>query len=155
MRVCLDANLFISYLLRSSGQSPPAVIMNAAFVGQFDLVLNEKTLPETRHSITSKPYLARRIQKLDVDALAIELRLRATIIPEMATPFPAVTRDPGDDFLVTHAVVHAVDYLVSGDKDLLVLGEIAGVRIVSPAVFVAILNAETASESRIGETEVG
>lgn len=117
--------------------------MNAVFAGQFELVLNEQTIMETRQSVADKPFLARRIQEIDVEALTGQLGLTATIIPKTSTPIPSVTRDPGDDYLITHAVLHAIDYLVTGDKDLLVLGKIAGVSIVSPAEFVNILDAET------------
>jgi putative PIN family toxin of toxin-antitoxin system len=145
MRVCIDATVLISYLLRGSDEHPPGVVVNAGLTGRFDLILNEKTLIETRQSISSKPYLSRRILEIDLEALAVGLALVATVIPETASPFPAVTRDPGDDYLIAHAVLEQVDYLVTGDKDLLVLGEVAGVQIVSPAGFVAILEAETGS----------
>ena len=145
MRVCIDANVLISYLLRGSDEHPPGVVVNAGLAGRFDLILNEKTLIETRQSISSKPYLSRRILEIDLEALAVGLGLVATVIPETALPFPAVTRDPGDDYLIAHAVLEQVDYLVTGGKDLLVLGEVAGVQIVSPAGFVAILEAETGS----------
>lgn len=142
MKVCFDANVFISYLLRSPQHNPPAMIMRAAFAGLFEIVLNQKTIMETRQSVTSKPYLARRIQHIDVETLTIELGPMATIIPELAAPFPSVTRDSGDDYIITHAVLHAIDYLVTGDKDLLVLQQVHNTRIVSPAEFVAILDAE-------------
>ena len=43
-------------------------------------------------------------------------------------------------------MLEQVDYVVSGDKDLLVLEGVAGVRIVSPAAFVAILDPAAPSE---------
>lgn len=143
MRVCIDANVFISYLLRSSDEHAPGVVISAGLAGRFDLILNEKTLIETRQSISSKPYLTQRIREIDLEALAVGLGLVATITPEIARAFPSATRDPGDDYLIAHAVLEQVDYIVSGDKDLLVLGEVAGVQIVSPAEFVAILESET------------
>ena len=53
---------------------------------------------------------------------------------------PSVTRDRKDDYLLAYAVVGRADYLVTGDRDLLVLGEVEGVRIVSPAGFVGALS---------------
>jgi predicted nucleic acid-binding protein len=50
-----------------------------------------------------------------------------------------VARDPEDDKLLACAVEGRADYLVSGDKDLLVLQEYAGVQVISPAQFVKIL----------------
>jgi predicted nucleic acid-binding protein len=62
----------------------------------------------------------------------------AAALPPSA-PVPAVVRDPKDDYLIAHSVLEQVDYLVSGDKDLLVLGSVLGVRIVSPADFALLL----------------
>jgi len=45
---------------------------------------------------------------------------------------PAVTRDPSDDRVIACAVAARADYLVTGDDDMLVLGEHKGIRIVTP-----------------------
>jgi putative PIN family toxin of toxin-antitoxin system len=45
---------------------------------------------------------------------------------------PAVTPDPSDDQVIACAVAAGVDYLVTGDDDMLVLGEHEGIRIVTP-----------------------
>lgn len=50
-----------------------------------------------------------------------------------------MTRDPKDDYLIAYAVIGEADYLVTGDKDLLVLEQIAGVTIVTPARFADLL----------------
>lgn len=155
MKVCLDANVFISYLLRSSDEHPPGIVINAGLAGRFDVILNEKTIIETRQSISSKPYLTQRIREIDLEALVVGLDLVATVIPETAAPLPLVTRDPGDDYLIAHSILEQIDYLVTGDKDLLVLGEVAGIHIVTPAEFVAILEAEPGPRSgkRISASE--
>jgi predicted nucleic acid-binding protein len=49
-----------------------------------------------------------------------------------AAPF---CRDPDDDLIVATAVVAMADRLVTGDNDLLILGEHHGVRIVTPRQF--------------------
>lgn len=46
-----------------------------------------------------------------------------------------VCRDPNDDMVLECALVCNAQYIISGDKDLLVLGSFRGVRIVSPAEF--------------------
>ena len=52
---------------------------------------------------------------------------------------PEATRDPKDDPLVACAVEGAADYLVSGDRDLLDLGETENTRMVTPREFVETL----------------
>jgi uncharacterized protein len=49
-------------------------------------------------------------------------------------------RDPDDAMFVECAVSAGATYLVSGDDDLLTLGQIEGVSIVTPAGFLAVLD---------------
>jgi len=56
---------------------------------------------------------------------------------------PAVVpRDRDDDHVLACAIAGEVDYVVSGDRDLLDLREYRGIRILSPAAFVALLKEE-------------
>jgi uncharacterized protein len=49
----------------------------------------------------------------------------------------AVSRDPDDDELIALAVASQADLIISGDADLLSLGEHAGIPIVDPADAIA------------------
>jgi predicted nucleic acid-binding protein len=49
-----------------------------------------------------------------------------------------VCRDPNDDMVLECAVAAGAQCVVSGDKDLLVLNPYNGIRIVSPAEFLAL-----------------
>jgi len=51
-----------------------------------------------------------------------------------------IVRDPSDNHLVAAALQENCDYLVTGDNDLLVLGSINMVQIVSPADFLEQMN---------------
>lgn len=61
-----------------------------------------------------------------------ELRQLAEVIdpPPLARP---VCRDPDDDALLALALAARVDWIVSGDADLLVLERFEGIPVVSPA----------------------
>lgn len=52
---------------------------------------------------------------------------------------PGVTRDPKDDSVVACAKEGEVDHIVSGDQNLLVLGEYEGIQVITPRQFVEIL----------------
>ncbi len=143
MRVCLDANLLISALLHSSSERSPGQIVEAAIAGRFHLILSQTTLQELVKAVENMPYLNARISADEITEFVATLQLIGSIVPEISELLPAVTRDPGDDYLIAHAVLEEIDYLVTGDKDLLVLRQIDMTRIVSPARFVAILQSET------------
>jgi len=55
---------------------------------------------------------------------------------------------PEDDFILAAAMAGTVDYLVTGDKQLVALGNIEGIDIVRPAEFVAILDAASEMPTR-------
>lgn len=139
MRALLDANLFVSYLLAPERESPSAQIIRAALLGKFTLLLPEALLDELVHAVERKPYLRQRIRPEEMAQLADILKGVAEVIPRITEPIPAVTRDPKDDYLIAYALVGEADYLVTGDKDLLVLEQVEGLRIVTPRAFLAVL----------------
>ncbi|MBI4759208.1 MAG: putative toxin-antitoxin system toxin component, PIN family, partial [Chloroflexi bacterium] len=51
-------------------------------------------------------------------------------------------RDPKDDIFVATALAGQVDYLVSEDKDLLVLGSTTGVPIIDTQTFIELLESK-------------
>lgn len=139
MRVLLDANLFISFLLFPKRDSPSGVIVRAAILGEFVLLLPEELPTEFATRAREKPYLAKRIRPEEVEELVQILSDIAEMIPKITEPIPAVTRDPKDDYLIAYALVGAADYLVTGDQDLLVLGQVDDVKIVTPRAFATLL----------------
>jgi uncharacterized protein len=146
VRVLLDTNLFISYLLFPHGRNNPTLIVEAAVVGVFTLLLAGEGLAELTRRVSTKPYLIRRITPSDLAAALATLEAAGEIIPPIAAAVPATSRDRKDDYLLAYAVVGQADYLVTGDRDLLTLGEVEGVRIVSPATFMALL----ATDGQVG-----
>ena len=144
MKVCVDTNVLISYLLAPGSIQPPSRIVAAAFASSYSLIIAEPTIVELVDKVQLKPYLANRIPRSRLDAF-LEALARVASIVSVPEVLPRIVRDDRDDYLLAPAIIEQVDYVVSGDKDLLVLNAIAGVRIVSPAAFVAILNDAPAS----------
>ncbi len=56
-------------------------------------------------------------------------------------PIPALTRDPEDDYLIVYALIGRAEYLVTGDRDLLVLERVESVDILTPNAFGQLLSA--------------
>ena len=139
LRVLLDANLFISFLLVPSGRSVPVRIVEAAIAGRFALLLTDEILTEIRRKITTKPYLAGRISLADANAVLVALETVGELVSATGREVPVIGRDRKDDHVLIGAINGHADFLVSGDKDLLVLGQVDGVQIVSPADFLALL----------------
>jgi uncharacterized protein len=140
MRVLIDANVIISSLLSPDpARSAAAAVMQAAREGAFVLVVPVETVEEVMRVSAAKPWLTKHISTPDLEQVAGDLNEMAEVAPSLTVPPPKICRDRGDDYLIAQAVLAEVDLLVTRDRDLLSLGEVAGVRIVEPVTFLGLL----------------
>lgn len=126
MRLVLDTNVLIAaFISRGHCHELPE---HAARI--HDPVTSEFILREFREKLTGKF----RVTASLVDA-AVELqRSRMEIVEPRALSTP-VSRDADDDWILATAVAAGADCLVTGESDLLDLGQYAGIPISSPASF--------------------
>lgn len=141
MRVLLEPNLLISYLLTPKN-SVIAQIVEAGILGGFDLLLPEELSDELVEKARAKQYLAERITPDEVRELGDILSEVSETVPKITQSIPAVTRDPKDDYVLAYALVGQADYLVAGDRDLLVLGQVEDTRIVTARDFVEAIKSD-------------
>lgn len=137
MRAVLDTNVLVSAYLAPVGN--PATILRRFREGNFDVVLSEAILTEFQKVMTYDR-LRRRHQLSDAEitAAAADFAEFATLV-EPTERLNVVPGDPDDDKFVEAAVAGEVEFIVSGDQHLLQLRSSLGIRIVTPAAFVAIL----------------
>lgn len=140
MRVLIDTNVLVSYLLNRSGEGAVQMVMAACFDGRHTLLVPEPLLDEFRTTVLTKPRLAKRISLADLRDLTQLLRIVGEPIPAIEKQIPALVRDSRDDYLLAYALAGRADYLITGDQDLLVLeGQIPGLHIFTPARFAEFL----------------
>lgn len=128
-RCVCDTNVLVSGLLTAG---TPAKVLDYFLLGPGRLVLSETTANELARILLRNKfdrYVSRPKRREILDEILLS--------SDFVTPieFKAVCRDPNDDPLLNAAVAARVDYLISGDKDLRVLGDIEGIPILSPAEF--------------------
>lgn len=132
IRAVIDTNILIRALIKPLGTVGP--VLTRLRAGAFELITSEPLLEE----LTAKLALPRIRDKYhltdeDIEALLALIALRGQIVyPERAI---SVCRDPKDDMVLEAAVAGEADYIVTGDEDLLVLGDFEGIEITSPHVF--------------------
>lgn len=115
IRVVVDANVLVSAAI---SVGPSLRIVSAAFMVEGVTAIVCPALLAEVSSVLDRP----RIQKrLPHDRAAAFLDDLVTLLEVVADPINVlpVTRDPKDDYLVALAAEHGVDFIVSGDKDLL------------------------------------
>ena len=133
IQAVIDTNVIISGMAYPA--SVPGKIMQAWRSGAIDVYLSEYILDEIRRVL---PRLRSRhgMSEAEIDDLVDILGLLAEILEPAALP-PDSVRDIKDapvlGTLIRGMQTHSVDYLITGDKDLLVLKE--HYPVITPAEF--------------------
>jgi len=100
-----------------SPAGPPRQILTAWTNERFELIASHALLDELA-DVLARPKFGRFITTALAVTFIEGLAADATIIADPPDP-PAVSRDPDDDYLIALARAAGVDYIVSGDRDLL------------------------------------
>ena len=127
MRILLDTNVLISGILF---RGVPRALLERAIRGELDVVTSPALLDELEDILTRKfefpPELGRAV-RTELESLA------DVVVP---AEVPAVSRDPDDDQVLAAALSGGAEFIVTGDRDLLILETHHEIPIVSPADFV-------------------
>ncbi|MEM9156862.1 MAG: putative toxin-antitoxin system toxin component, PIN family [Cyanobacteria bacterium P01_F01_bin.33] len=129
MRLVVDTNIWVSYLLRS--REPFSTIIDD-ITANHTLLYSAETLLELGEVLT-RPKFAKYIKRQDVEAFIAAFAETGEKV-EIATVL-TVCRDPKDDKFLALAIDGKADYVISGDKDLLDLKSIQNILITTLADF--------------------
>lgn len=143
MLTLIDANLLVSFLLAPQRPTATAVIVSRVAGGQGSFIISEESIAEVFDVTQRKPYLKQRVSQDDVNSLMTSIMMSAQVAPRLSNPIPVRCRDPKDDYLLETAKRYEADVIVSGDKDLQALDPFEGIRIVSPAAFLGLVDTST------------
>lgn len=126
MRIVFDTNIWISYLLGKRLSS----LSHYIFSGRITILYSQELLDELI-SVLSRPKFAKKISQDQITAIVQLITDRGEeVVVSYVEP---ICRDPKDDFLLALARSGAADHLITGDDDLLTLGEMYSFRIRRPA----------------------
>lgn len=143
IRVVLDANIFVSAVLSSTGN--PARIIELVKEGKIELLVSPDILAEVR-AVLLYPKLKKlhRRSARWIKSFLQELSAKADITPgELVVD--AIKDDPSDNIYLASAVEGKADFVVSGDAHLKNLKRFNKTRIVDPATFLNIVAQESDS----------
>ena len=130
MRLVLDTNVVVSAVIWGG---MPYRLLQAATDGDVELYTSPALLAELR-SVLVREHLASRLtrQQSSVEqAIHFYGELAISVSPLVVShPVP---RDADDDQVIAAALAAQADLIVSGDNDLLSLGQYQGITIVMPA----------------------
>jgi hypothetical protein len=136
MRVVLDANVFVSALIRPEGPPGRVVLLLSADPPPFDLVLSRELADEI-HEALRYPRVRKCLRSAGIDAN--DWFGNYELIADFVEPAAVVgvAPDPDDDKVLGTALGGRAGFIVTGDRGLLTIGMYETIRIVSPAVFLS------------------
>ena len=124
-----DANIWLSFLIGSKYNDLLAILKDP----NYKIVYCEELIKELYNSL-KHPKFAKYFTKQDVSKLARTIKTFAHKA-EIRPPYPKITRDPKDDYIIELAVSTKADHIVTNDNDLLTINKHQNTQIVSLATF--------------------
>jgi putative PIN family toxin of toxin-antitoxin system len=127
IRAVFDTNVLASGAIAIAG--PVAALIDAWRRGEVEIVVSSHILGELDRALSNAYFVAR----LDADTRDAFLTLaRTTTVVAITAPIPNVASTEDDNLVLATAESAGVPYLVTGDAELLRIGQHKGTVILSP-----------------------
>lgn len=132
IKLILDTNLWISFLISNNHTQ----LDNIIFKKQAELIFSQELLEEFL-DVVKRPKFCRFFSREDIEELLKTIQNYSIFIDVKSNV--NLCRDKKDNFLLSLARDSKADYLITGDKDLLVLKSIDKTEILTITNFFKIL----------------
>lgn len=137
----VDASVLVSAFLFP--ESVPGRVLKLAQQGVFEMHLSQILLEETRYALLSTRLRdAYGHHEADVTTWCADLEVVGTVFAGTLPDIGQACRDPNDDHVIATAIAVNAGIIVTGDKDLLTIGQFQGVRIITAREFLSELTAD-------------
>ncbi len=135
MKIVIDTNVLISGAIWGG---TPGKVLEAWSDGAFETILGVEIVEEYLRTLK---YMKRKYPETssDVHNIVQAFISASQIIDVPPKSNSSISRDSDDDKFILTALAGKAKYIVTGDKDLLVLKKIETIRIVKPMEFLKIL----------------
>ena len=133
-RVVIDTSVLIRYLIKPGVATRE--LIEARWLGDDIHMVTAPELIQELEGVLQRDYVQKLIQPAEGQALLDAIRLKAEILPALGSA-PSFTRDPKDDKFVACALIGNAAFVITEDKDLLVLETLEDVRMVTPYEFMS------------------
>ncbi len=127
LSVVFDTNIFISSVVFGG---KPSEVYTMALNGKFTLITSPMIMQETQDCLIAK--FSWSIEKAQDFTNQI---IRIARMANVENSVQGVCRDPKDEHVLSLAATVAADYIISGDKDLLILKKFHNIKIVDTSTF--------------------
>ena len=130
-RIIVDTNLWVSFLLTKDLAKLDLLFSS----NKLTLLFSQELLDEFV-VVAQRPKFKKYFSLADLEDLLLQINTKAEFIAVTSTV--AVCRDAKDNFLLSLAVDGKATHLLTGDKDLLILGQQTRTSILTIAEYLAV-----------------
>jgi putative PIN family toxin of toxin-antitoxin system len=131
-RIVIDTNILISGIVFGG---KPRQILNLLAEQSVIVIVAEEIITELRRKISSKfPEFIEDLNKVEL------LLKRDAVLIKLGAIHINVSRDNDDNKFIEAAILGKCSFIVTGDKDLLVLKSYENIRIVKPDEFLELVS---------------
>jgi len=134
MKVVLDTNILVSALIKAG---KPRELLLKIVEKRVQVVLSRGILEEFLE-VVEDSRIRRYVNENDITAFLRVIGSVAKIVG-VKSKFKVIKEDPNDDIILRTAYDGKADFLVSGDRHLLSLGEFRGMKIITADEMLKIL----------------
>ena len=128
IKVVLDTNIYISGILFAG---KPREVLDLAIKGKIHVFISPDILSELRDVLSRKKF---GFSPEHVDIIIREIESITTMV-NPAKKYSIVSHD-SDNIIIDCAMESRVEYIITGDNDLLCLNKYKSVTIINPALFI-------------------
>lgn len=134
MRVLIDANVWLSYLVGNRSDSTIPRVVRTCLSSDIELLVPAELIEEIKEALATKPYFKHRVSA-DAAQRLIALLQSTGRTPSPPDSIDQFVADPEDDYLIAYGLMYEVDFLITGDSTVRALNGVEHMRIVTPAEF--------------------
>jgi putative PIN family toxin of toxin-antitoxin system len=113
---------------------PIAALARAWRRGAIEIAISHHILRELERCFR-KPYFAARLNDFDRHSF-LALLIETAVMVEIDAPVPTVLPDHADNLVLATALSAKASHIISGDRELQLLSEFNGIRILSARAFI-------------------
>ena len=136
MRIILDTNIWVSFLYGKNLESVGLLFQNP----NIEIYVSKELIDELK-DVLSRPKHSSRLSAESIDAMVSLMSDHCKMVTDYSMIL-AYIRDPKDLYLLSMVEAIDADFLVTGDLDLLVLGQHLRTKIVTYREFLSFLSGE-------------
>lgn len=129
IKVVLDTNIYISGILFAG---KPRDVLDLAIKGKIHVFISPDILSELRDVLSRKKF---GFSPERVDIIITEIESITTMV-NPAKKYSIVSHDSDDNIIIDCAMESRVEYIITGDNDLLCLNKYKSITIINPALFI-------------------